>query len=281
MMRILITGGSGYLGRHLVPAIQEVHQVAYTYFHNDPLQLECGYQLDLRDDTTVTKLIQSWQPDVIIHTAGSNRGADMGDVIRQGTQNISNAAQQASARLIHFSTDSIFSGYAAPYDETAVPDPVNEYGRAKADAEAFVQTHPNHLIIRTSLIYSLQEMDHGTAWMVEALQAGKPVTLFNNQIRNPIWVGTLTAVCLELIDHLYTGILNVAGQQVLTRADFSLRMLDWWQIKNRATLTIAPSKNDHWPLNCELSLNRANSLLNTSLLGVDTVIHQCSPKLPR
>ena len=276
MARVLITGGSSYLGRHLVPVIQTEHEVIYTFLHNDPLQLESGYQLDIRDDTAVTNMVQSWRPDVIIHTAGSNRGEAMGDVIRLGTQHMCNAAQQVAAQLIHFSTDSIFSGNAPPYDETAVPDPVNEYGRAKADAEAIVQTYPHHIIIRTSLIYSLQEMDHGTAWMAEALQAGKPITLFNNQIRNPVWMDTLTAVCVELINHAYRGILNVAGKQTLSRADFSLRMLDWWQIKNRATLEIAPSKKGNWPLNCKLDLDRASTLLNTPLLGVDTVLQQKS-----
>lgn len=274
MSRVLVTGGSGYLGRHLVPALQAEHEVLYTYFHNDPLQEKNGFQVDLRDETAVSQSLQSFQPDVIIHTAGSNRGAEMGEVIRLGTQNIVRGAQTVSAQLIHFSTDSIFSGNDAPYDETAVPDPVNEYGRAKADAEQIVQNYANHIIIRTSLIYSLQEMDHGTAWMAAALDAGEPVTLFDNQIRNPVWVDTLTAVSAELIGHAYTGILNVAGEQVLTRADFSLRMLDWWQIKKRTTLTIAPSQTSSWPLNCELDLGRARKILKTPLLGVDTVLQQ-------
>ncbi len=274
MARVLVTGGSGYLGRHLVPALQAEHEVLYTYFHNNPLQGENGYQVDLRDDTAVSQLIQSFQPEAIIHTAGSNRGANMAEVIRLGSQNIVRGAQDVSAQLIHFSTDSIFSGNNAPYDETAVPDPVNEYGRAKADAEEMVQTYRHYVIIRTSLIYSLQEMDHGTAWMAAALEAGEPVTLFDNQIRNPVWVDTLTAVSAELIEHTYTGILNVAGEQVLTRADFSLRMLDWWQIKKRDTLTIASSQTGNWPLDCELDLKRARKILKTPLLGVDTVLQR-------
>ena len=274
MARILVTGGSGYLGCHLVPALQAAHEVLYTYFHNDPLQGKNGFQVDLRDETAVLQLIHTSQPDVIIHTAGSNRGADMGDVIRLGTQNVVRGAQAVSSQLIHFSTDSIFSGNDAPYDETAVPDPVNEYGRAKADAEQFVQEYTHHIIIRTSLIYSLQEMDHGTVWMAAALEAGEPVTLFDNQVRNPVWVETLTAVSAELINHAYTGILNVAGEQVMTRADFSLRMLDWWQIKKRDSLTIAPSQTGSWPLNCELDLGRARKILKTPLLGVDTVLQQ-------
>ncbi len=276
MSRILITGGSSYLGRHFVPVAKQAHQVAYTYFQNDPLQDECGYQVDLRQETAVINLVQSWQPETIIHLAGSNRGPDMGEVIRLGTSHITKAAQAIGARLIHFSTDSIFRGDKAPYDETAVPDPVNEYGFAKSDAERAVQTHPNYVIMRTSLIYSLQEMDHGTHWMSKALKAGQDVTLFNNQIRNPVWVNTLISATLELMPHPYIGILNIAGSQSLTRAEFSLRMLDWWKIKERHTLHIAPSQNGLWPLDCQLDLRRAKSILNTTLLGVDDVLAQHS-----
>ncbi len=270
-MKILITGGSSYLGRHLVPLALPEHEIVYTWFQHDPLGLAQGRQLDVRDDTAVTQLVRTCQPQAIIHLAGSNRGRDMENVIRRGTQNITAAARAVHARLIHLSTDSIFRGDAAPYDETAVPTPVNAYGRAKADAEAIGQTWPNHVIVRTSLIYSLAEMDHGTDWMAAALQAGQPVTLFDNQIRNPVWVRSLAQACLELAAGDLTGILNVAGNQVLSRADFALKMLDWWGIDQRESLRIGPSTGSQWPLNCELDLSLATAVLQTPLPGVDEV----------
>ncbi len=271
-MKILITGGSSYLGRHLIPLALPEHEIVYTWFQHDPLGLMQGRQLDVRDDTAVTQLVRTFQPQVIIHLAGSNRGNDMANVIRRGAQNVAAAARAANARLIHLSTDSIFRGDAAPYDETAVPTPVNPYGRAKADAEAIVSTWPNHVILRTSLIYSLEEMDHGTAWMAAALQAGQPVTLFDNQIRNPVWTRSLAQACLELAGRNFTGILNVAGRQVLSRADFALKMLDWWGIEQRDTLHIGPAAGSQWPLNCELDLSLAAAVLQTPLPGVDEVI---------
>ncbi|HID51041.1 MAG TPA: SDR family oxidoreductase [Anaerolineae bacterium] len=272
-MKILITGGSSYLGRRLVPLALLEHDIVYTWFQHDPLGLAQGRRLDVRDDTAVTQLVRTFQPQVIIHLAGSNRGRDMENVIRRGTQNITVAARAVNTRLIHLSTDSIFRGDAAPYDETAVPTPVNPYGQAKADAETIVQNWPNHIIIRTSLIYSLEEMDHGTAWMAAALQAGQPVTLFNNQIRNPVWASSLAQACLELAASDFTGILNVAGRQVLSRADFALKMLDWWGINQRDTLHIGPSTGNQWPLNCELDLSLATAVLQTPLPGVDEVIN--------
>lgn len=273
MMKLLITGGSGYFGQYLVPlAMQQDFEVCYTYNQNDPLALPIGMQLDIRDKTAVFHVISSFQPDVIIHLAGSNRGADMADVIVQGTENVAQAASQANIRLVHMSTDCVFDGLQPPYDETAVPTPINEYGKAKTDAEVVVQQHNNYVIIRTSLIYSLENMDHGTRWMADALQKGKPVTLFDNQLRNPVWITTLGQACLELIANNFTGILHVAGAQTMTRAAFSLKMLDYWNITERDTLTIGASASGNWPLDLTFDVQKGTAVLNTSLLGVDQVL---------
>lgn len=281
MARVLITGGSSYLGRHLVPLALQTHEVCYSYFQHDPLGLPQGKRLDVRQETAVTHLITQFQPDVIIHTVGSNRGEDMRAVIETGTRHITQVASATQARLIHLSTDSIFNGridspHPPPYDESTPPSPVNEYGRAKATAETIVQQHPNHVIIRTSLIYGLHEMDHGTAWMVKALQTHQPITLFNNQVRNPVWVQTLSNACLELADHPFNGILNIAGNQILTRAEFSLKMLDYWNVTQQGSITIAPSQSGKWPLDCRLDLQLAHRILHTPLLGVDEVLHNAS-----
>lgn len=271
-LRLLLTGGSSYLGQHLWPLVPTHWQKAYTYWQNDPIGQVGGVRLDLCHPTAVDQLVARYQPHVIIHTAGSNRIPNMTAVICQGTANICRAATAVGARLLHLSTDSIFSGRAAPYDETAVADPINEYGRAKAAAEQMVQQFPNAVIVRTSLIYGLQQMDHGTAWMARALQAGHPVQLFDNQIRNPVWAESLSRACLELAQTDYVGVLNVAGQQAMSRAEFSLRLLDYWQVQPRQTLTVAPSIGDQWPLDCRLDLSRATAVLQTPLLGVDQLL---------
>lgn len=276
-MRLLITGGSSYLGRHVVRRLIDGHTApaidfAYTWFSADPLGLPQGRRLDIRDAAAVRQLIDELCPDAVLHLAGSNRTPDMHAVIARGTANI--AAAAATARLIHVSTDSIFDGRAAPYDETAEGRPLSDYGRAKTEAEALARSHPNLVIARTSLIYGLDEMDNGTAWMAEALRAGRPVVLFSNQRRNPVWVESLAAALLELAapDHAFRGVINVAGAQTLTRAEFGLRLLDWWRVTERETLTIAEDDGTRWPLDCEMDLSLARRVLRTPLPGVDALL---------
>jgi dTDP-4-dehydrorhamnose reductase len=274
MTRILVTGGSSYLGQHLVPLALSGYDTSCTYFtHNSPADAP-AFRLDVRDGRAVYALVERLQPDVIIHTAGSNRVPDMAEVITIGTEHVTNAAQKAGARLVHISTDVVFNGQDAPYAEEAEPTPIHAYGRAKAQAERIAAKHPDHVIVRTSLIYGLSVMDRGTAWVVEALQKNQPVTLFTDQLRNPVWVQTLSLACLELATNNYQGVLNVAGEQILTRAEFGLRMLDWWGIKERSSLHLGPSDHTKWPADCTYNLNRARAILNTPLPGVDEVINQ-------
>lgn len=266
-MRLLITGGSGYLGQHLVPQARSAgHDVTYSYFSADPLQLPHGLACDLRDRHAVQNLVRAIQPEAIIHTAGSNRTPDMSNVIIEGTRHLVESAP--NLRFIHLSTDVLFDGKQAPYDESAEPSPLHPYGQAKALAERIVQNHPNHVIVRTSLIYGRQKMDMGTLWMREALQKGEPVTLFRNHWRNPVRVEQLAQACLELLQHNHQGKLNVAGAQYLTRVDFALKMLAYWGI-SAEKIAIADDLSGRFPLDCRLIIDKARTILQTPLSGVD------------
>lgn len=272
-MRILLTGSSGYLGRHLAPmAAEAATALRHTYFGNAPPPLPGAVRLDVRDGPAVRALVQAFAPDVIIHTAGSSGRPTMAEVITQGAQHITAAAQAAGVRLIHLSTDVVFDGRQAPYREEDPLQPIHAYGRAKAHAEAIVSAHEDSVIVRTSLIYGLQEMDHGTAWLVNALRRQEPATLFVDQIRNPVWVVSLASACLELARLPYRGILHVAGSQALSRAAFGLRMLDWWGVTERAVLRLGPGDGERWPADCRLDISRAQALLVTPLAGVDDVL---------
>lgn len=269
--RVFITGGSGYLGQTLVPAAAARHEVCFTYFTNPAPGLPGGVCLDVRDGRAVRDLILAWRPDVIIHTVGSNRQSNMGEVIVQGTTHVAAAAAEASARLIHLSSDAVFDGRQGPYRESDPRRPIHAYGRAKAAAEQAVAHHPNHVIVRTSLIYGFDRMDLGTTWMAQALAEGRPVTLFTDQWRNPVWVESLSQACLELVALDYCGILHVAGEQALSRAEFGQRLLEWWNVPGRQQAQVGLS-SDEWPHDCRLDISLARQLLQTPLPGVDEVL---------
>lgn len=281
---LLITGGSGYLGRHLTAKAVEAFEV-FTTYSTLAGQIKAGrpLPLDLTDREAVLRLIANLAPQAIIHTAAINPGRGDDEAMRRvnadGSRYVAEGAAAAGARLVHVSTDVVHDGRHAPYADEARPTPVNEYGRSKAAAEAVVaEVAPQAAIVRTSLIYGLTEMDRGTESFVKRLEAGQPLVLFSDVIRQPVWVDSLAEALLKLVEIDFAGILNVAGRQALTREEFGRRMLAWWRVDPRGLLQSgrAADVSETIPLDLRLNISKAEQLLQMSLPGVDEVVARAS-----
>jgi dTDP-4-dehydrorhamnose reductase len=276
MKRLLITGGSGYLGAHLLAAAAD-WAVTTTYLTRPITPVRgVAVRLDLGDEAATRAALAELQPDVIIHTACSNRNADHIRAIVPAARHLAQGAHETGARLIHVSTDLVFDGEKAPYADAAPPAPLGEYARAKAEAEALAAALcPNAVIVRPSLIWSLDPFDHQTRWLVEGVQNGQRVTLFTDEYRCPTYLHDLVAALLELAARpAITGLLNLTGPQALSRWDFGLKLL--------AALGLAPGPNVV-PLTVrESGLARARNLtllnaraqreLKTRLRSVDEIL---------
>ena len=282
--RMLVTGGSGYLGGWVVRLACADWDVTATYLtHPVDEEQETGVawrRLHVREETAVDALVREVRPAVIVHTAALNpgQGADLEATNTTGTRHVARAAAAQHARLIHISTDVLFDGERGNYVEEDPPRPITPYGRSKALAEGEVRdSGVEAVIVRTSLIYGWQpRLSRSVRWMIEDLQVGKPVRLFTDELRCPIWVRSLAAAVVELTGLDYRGILHVAGAQPLSRHEFGVRMLRFCDVD---TSPIIPTRSRgsglHRPLDCTLDCSRARALLCTPLPGVDEVLeHQ-------
>ncbi len=285
MAVLLITGGSGYLGRHLCRMAAKSHTVHATFLtHADTVSAGIPHQLDITDLAAVRAVVGQLRPEAVIHCAAANPGHDesrMRAVNRDGAAHIAAAAAKAGARLVHVSTDMVHNGRHAPYPPTAVPAPVTLYGTSKAEAEAAViAKNPAAAIVRTSLIYGLDEMDRGTAGFVRRLAGGQTLTLFEDHLRRPVWVETLAEALLKLaVDRPeICGVLNIAGRQTLSRADFAGRMFDWWGIGYRAQVQRGRAADllpFPTPPDLRLDVSAAEAQLGMEFPGVDAVLKIC------
>jgi len=246
-MRILVTGGAGYLGSELRRQVPD----ALATWHRAPL--EGGIRLDVRDDEAVHRVLLKHGPDVVIHTAYA-----MGDAetITRGSRNVALAAHRVDARLIHLSTDLVFDGeQGAPYAEDAEPRPVSPYGQAKLEAEALVRSHHREaLVVRTSLLI-------GGAGPQEALAQRDDVVFHTDEIRCPTRVDELAAALLELAARDETGILHVAAPDAVSRYELA-RVLGARDPHGAPT---PPGR----ARNVALDSTRAAALLATKLRGVN------------
>jgi dTDP-4-dehydrorhamnose reductase len=276
---LLITGASGYLGRHLGRRAAAYGRV-YPAVHRDSGSMGDGaFVLDVGDRSAVLDLVERLQPTAIIHTAAVNPGqgddAEMLRVNAEGSRNVAEGAVAVGARLVAVSTDIVHDGRAGPYADEALATPINAYGRSKADGEvAVLEIDPSALVVRTSLMYGLDEMDRGTAGFAERLTRGESVSLFSDVLRNPVHVDTLSDALLELAQIEYSGVLNVAGGQALSREDFGVRMLSYWGVGNldRVRSALASDISDAIPIDVRLDSSRAENLLGMTFPGVDVVL---------
>ena len=269
----LVTGATGLLGSQVLRQAAGRAPLCGTWFSQPPAA-GSGVdfvQLDVGDHEAVQRLVQRLRPQAIIHTAYRKEGPDARRVTVQGTQHIAEAAAEIGARLVHASSDVLLDGEHAPYDETAPPAPLHPYGQAKAEAEAAVQqAAPEAVIVRTSLICQLQPPDPISAWIIDSLRDSRPITLFTDEIRSPLWVQDLAAALVELVELPFSGVLNVAGPQSLSRYQMGVRLarhvgLDERGIGAGSSLDSGLRR----PRDCTLDVRLAQRLLHTRLRSYD------------
>jgi dTDP-4-dehydrorhamnose reductase len=141
----LVTGATGHLGRRVA---ERAANVGWEVI--GPCFTAAGERLDIRDSAAVLRLMQRVRADVVVHTAA---GREDWRAMADGAAHVAVAAAALGVRLVHVSSDAVFSGADVDYDETALPDPVYRYGSAKAAAETAVKAiTPSAAIVRTSLI---------------------------------------------------------------------------------------------------------------------------------
>jgi len=274
MPRLLITGGSGTLGGPLsVQAVKAGWDTTCTYLiHPDRIRAGHPVQLDLRERDAVEALVLDLRPDVIIHTAVTERSGDgFEEAIWLASRTVAGAAAKSGARLIGLSTDLVFDGSEELYTEESFPrpHPNSVYGFYKLDGEWAMQNLcPTTLIVRTSLIYDFQPGNAQVAWMLRTIERGEPVRLFTDQIRCPIWAFNLADALLELAGMDITGMLHVVGPEPLSRYDLGMALLRALGIDPLAHVVPATAP-DTMPRRLVLSVDRARSLLKTPLLTVD------------
>lgn len=269
-MKLLVTGGSGYVGAAVLRRAPANWQIAATYLAHPIQQPHVAFFcVDIRDAHTIAKLFADFQPDVVIHTAALMFGDEMGTTNVDGSRNVARAATQYHARLIHLSSDVIFDGEHAPYAETDSPAPITPYGESKVRAEQVVRDeHANPVIIRTSLVYGFDPIDPRTRLVL----SGEMPQLFTDEYRCPIFVDDLADALIELAQNDFIGVLNIAGPQRLSRYEFGLKLAEALGAEIRFQSAVSASSPTPRPRDCTLDTSRAQKNLRTSVRSVDEVL---------
>lgn len=267
---LLVTGGTGFLGGELLRRARG-RPLAATYLSGTPDRPQAveWIELDVRDEDGVRSEMERVWPAAVIHTAYRQEGEGARETTVDGAGVVARAAAAVGARLVHMSSDVIFDG-AKPsaYDELDPPSPITDYGRAKADAEhAVAEAHPGALLVRTSLIYGHGHSRHERL-ALEAARGEGELAFFDDEMRCPAAVDDLAAALLELVDRAESGVLNVAGADVVSRYEFACLVAGAAGLpSDRIRRASIAESGLTRPRNCTLTSARAATLLRTRMRG--------------
>lgn len=277
-MRIFITGGTGYLGRALIRQARkrrwQIGASAYTQIPPGDDDITWT-RFDIRDQHAITDAFKVFRPELVIHTAYRQREPDLMAVTGIGAGNVARASRTIGARLIHLSSDVLFDGeHSGTYSELDPPGPITPYGEAKAIAEKLVTAaDPQAVIVRTSLIYGFKPIDPHTRFILEIADGQRDDRLFTDEYRCPIFVDDLAAALLELGTGNFSGLINIAGTEPLSRYEFGILLARFWGRDPKSLRSGLSSESTlRRPRNCVLATDLASRILRTPLRGVREVL---------
>jgi dTDP-4-dehydrorhamnose reductase len=214
--RIVVTGAGGQVGRFLAGRLAGREVLALA-----------SAQWDITDPVAGQHFLRPG--DVVVNcaalTAVDDAEADPGRafaVNAAGAGNVARACAVVGARLLHISTDYVFSGRfdgaPRPYQVDDPTEPISIYGRSKRDGELAVLAElPQAQVLRTAWVYTGSGTDF-VATMVRLAAGDGVVDVVADQIGSPTYVGDLVAAIIELIDRpVAAPVLHIANDGAVSR----------------------------------------------------------------
>lgn len=259
MMKIMITGADGQLGR----ALRQQFSVPGVTLVALPREM-----LDITDSAAVTQAFATHQPDFVLNAAGfsswtsaQQKPALCYAVSRDGAGHLAAACAQHGAVMVQFSSEHVFAGesYQA-MTETDPTQPQSVLGNSQLEAEQMVREHcPEHLIVRTSGLFS----GHGNNIITQTLQAmraGMPVKATPHLMYCPTFADHLATILLGVIrqlacrvEPLLWGTYHYCDKQQVTHLEFVQSIIAQAELLGLAEAVpvqaVAPSDLEHWPNN--------------------------------
>lgn len=233
MKKVLIIGGSGFLGNKLYKMYKDLanYEVVGTYDVNTREDL---VKLDITNLKETKELIYNYGPEIVINTAAytypdkCEKNKELAEMINHiGTKNIVEACKEVGARLDHISTVYVFDGKKGNYKEDDIPCPINCYGETKLRAEDEVlNSGLKCSTFRSDKLYGYNNGKGIPNDIFSKIMRGEECKVNNDQIRQPVLIDDVVRALMLVQEKSLNGIFHLAGPDRLTRYDLSLKLAD-------------------------------------------------------
>ncbi len=240
MTKIWITGSKGQLGLSLQKLVSE-----YRNFHFHFTDVE---ECDITKKEAIEKIFSDFSPDYIVNCSAYTHVDKAEEEIKkanllnaEAVENLGLLAAKYNSRLIHISTDYVFSGdNYKPYKESDEAKPVSAYGKSKLSGEQkLLQANDTSIIIRTAWLYS----EFGKNFAKTIMKLGKERELLkvvDDQIGSPTYATDLAKAILQIIEtgiegNYTPGIYHFTNEGVCSWYDFAKAILDHKNLPCRIT----------------------------------------------
>ncbi len=234
--KILVIGAAGMVGGNLLRLAPRHPCDVIPAFHDHVPRADraTGLQLDLTAPDAWRTVVDC-RPVCVVNlsclgVAQSETDPERAHAVHvSGVWELACACRDHGLRLIHLSTDMVYSGRKViPYTLDDEPDPVSVYGRTKLDGEKAVRDAGcNHVIVRSALVLGRDRFRRRgfLEWMIDKAEKGETLPLYADQQRTPIAVDDLTDVIFRLADSSYTGTLLAGGDEGFNRVELGRKLL--------------------------------------------------------
>ena len=237
-MKILITGAKGQLGNELVSILNggraEIGEMPRIFNGAKVIAADIE-DFDITDINSVRDFINTHKPDIIINCAAMTN-VDGCETMRDtafsvnaaGVRNLAVCAEHINAKLVHVSTDYVFSGDAdRPYCEWDIINPQSVYGASKALGEKYALCFCKRtFIVRTSWLYGYVGKNFVKTVRRVLKEKGK-ITVVNDQLGNPTNANDLAFHLLKIAATGDYGIYHCTGEGICSWYEFAQKIAEY------------------------------------------------------
>ena len=228
--KILITGGSGFIGYHFHRYIDERRIVNFDLVEPEFEYESIYHKGDVRESEQVDEVLSKYDIDCIIHLAAEHK--DFGIIEAEyfrtneyGTKVITEAATKYDIKnFVYYSSVAVYGQNTVPSDENTALAPNNPYGTSKQAAEQVLENWSKQdkirkvLIIRPTVVYGVRNFAN-VYRLVRQIDSGLYVNIGKaNNIKSIAFVDNLVQAMLYLMQDMKTGIsiYNYADEKQMT-----------------------------------------------------------------